>query len=108
MRVAMAESTPVKHPVHWSVALRRVASQRIVLSLGRALLVGFGVMVIVFLLIRLIPGDPVVILLGDLATDELVARYRELLGLNGSLGQQFLSYVGKVLRGKIRELYGGG
>src|SRR5205085_1704580 len=69
--------------------------------LGRAVLVSFGVMVIAFGLIRMIPGDPVLLLLGDLATEKNVQEYREVLGLNGSMPEQFLSYVGNLLRGDM-------
>src|SRR5258706_8070414 len=70
-------------------------------SLARALLVGFGVMVIAFSLIRFVPGDPAMILLGDQATPENVQQYRTLLGLNGSLPEQFVNYVGGLLRGDL-------
>lgn len=69
--------------------------------LGRALLVGFGVMCIAFALIRFIPGDPVLFLLGDQATEENVRTYREILGLNGSVPEQFLAYTTSLLRGDL-------
>ena len=61
----------------------------------------FGVTVIVFLLIRLIPGDPAVVMLGDRASAEDVARVRELLGLNDPLHVQFAKYMGRLLRGDL-------
>lgn len=78
--------------------LFRLAKSHVLQSLGRALLVSFGVMVITFALIRLIPGDPVELLLGELATDELVAEYRKILGLDGTITEQFTSYVSDVVR----------
>lgn len=63
--------------------------------------VGFGVMIIAFMLIHLVPGDPVQILLGDSATPELTRTYRDILGLNGSLPEQFAAYTGNVLRGDL-------
>lgn len=82
----------------WLLGLGRT---RLLRSLGRGLLVGFGVMIIAFGLIRLIPGDPVRLLLGDSATEEAVERYRQNLGLNGSLPEQFIGYVGQLARGDL-------
>jgi peptide/nickel transport system permease protein len=79
----------------------RLVHSQLLSRLGRALLVGFGVMIIAFMLIRLIPGDPVQILLGDTATPELTKTYREILGLNGTLPEQFVGYIGNVLRGDL-------
>src|SRR5438094_10043108 len=79
----------------------RLARAPLVRRLGRSLLVGFGVMCITFGLIRFIPGDPVRMLLGDLATDENVQRFRDALGLNGTLPEQFLAYLGGLARGGL-------
>ena len=77
------------------------ARQPLLQRLLRAVLVGFGVMVIAFALLRFIPGDPVDILLGDSATPELVTEYRARLGLDGTIPEQFAEYVGGVLRGDL-------
>jgi ABC-type dipeptide/oligopeptide/nickel transport system permease component len=79
----------------------RVARTQIVQRMVRALLVGFGVMVISFALLRFIPGDPVQLLLGDAATEELVAVYREALGLDGTPLEQFWRYTSGVARGDL-------
>ena len=55
-------------------------------ALIRAALVITLVTAAVFLLIRLVPGDPVVMVLGEHATDEAVNQLREQLHLNDSLG----------------------
>jgi ABC-type dipeptide/oligopeptide/nickel transport system permease component len=70
-------------------------------SLLRAVLVGFGIIIIAFGLIHFIPGDPARMMLGDQATEEAVHDYRELLGLNDSLPRQFINYVGDVLQGDL-------
>jgi peptide/nickel transport system permease protein len=67
----------------------------------RALLVSFGVMIIAFVLLRLIPGDPVSLLLGDAGTPEMVAFYKEALGINGSLPEQFATYMANLVRGDL-------
>ena len=69
--------------------------------LGRAMLIAFGMMCIAFALVRLLPGDPIQILLGENATQETVAQMRDVLGLNGSLPEQFLRYVVNLLHGNL-------
>lgn len=63
----------------------------------------FGVTVIVFLLIRLIPGDPAITMLGDRASVEDIERVREQLGLNDPLHIQFFKYIGQLLRGDLGQ-----
>lgn len=78
-----------------------IIHNQIFLRLIRSILVGFGVMTIAFVLLRLVPGDPIQVLLGDAATPDLVATYKEQLGLDGSLPEQYIRYVGSVLRGDL-------
>jgi peptide/nickel transport system permease protein len=52
-----------------------------------------GVVVAVFMLLRLVPGDPARMILGERATPESVAALREQLGLNESVPQQFWNFV---------------
>ncbi len=75
----------LRHPV-----IRRVA---------QAFLVAFLLMVFAFLLVRLIPGDPAMILLGDVATEEDLIAYRKLLGIDGPLHSQFGRYISNLARG---------
>ena len=61
----------------------------------------FGVSVLVFLMLRLIPGDAVAIMLGantDI-TPERVAALRAQLGLDLPIYEQYLSWLGGVLQG---------
>lgn len=72
--------------------------------LGRSTLVipqMFGVLLVTFFLIRLLPGDPAVLLLGNMQTPEAVEQLRERLGLNGSIWTQFLTYSQNVLQGDL-------
>src|ERR1051325_4719833 len=55
-----------------------------------------GVATVVFLALRLIPGDPAVALAGDKASVEEIARIRESLGLNQPLPVQYVAFLGKV------------
>jgi peptide/nickel transport system permease protein len=60
-----------------------------------------GVLVVVFLVVHLIPGDPVRALLGDQATAEQIARTRQDLGLDQPLVVQFLDYLARLLQGDL-------
>ncbi len=60
-----------------------------------------GVSVLVFGFVHLIPGDPAVTMLGERATPEKVAAVRERLGLDRPIHEQYLLYIGKVLRGDL-------
>lgn len=53
----------------------------------------FGVSILVFLFIHLIPGDPAVALLGERATEENVERMREQLGLNDPMPVQYVRFM---------------
>ncbi|MBU8808710.1 ABC transporter permease [Mycolicibacterium goodii] len=65
------------------------------------LLVLFGVSLIVFLLLQLVPGDPAVTILGSGATAEAVAALRSELGLDRALPIQFFDYLGGLVRGDL-------
>ena len=58
-----------------------------------------GVAVIVFVVIRVVPGNPIAMMLPPGATDEDVLRLTALYGLDKSLPQQFLIWAGGVLHG---------
>jgi peptide/nickel transport system permease protein len=53
----------------------------------------FGITIIVFFLIRAIPGDPAVAMLGERATDEAVARLRHSMGLDEPLYMQYAYFM---------------
>ena len=78
-----------------------------------------GITIVVFLLLRLIPGDPAIAMLGEHAAAENVERIRERLGLNrplfldrealeegnveGFVDSQYLRYIGRVLQGDLGD-----
>jgi peptide/nickel transport system permease protein len=68
---------------------------------AHAVIVLFFLTLAAFLLIHLVPGDPVRITLGAHAPPDAVARVRHTLGLDRSLGSQFLSFVGGLFRGDL-------
>jgi peptide/nickel transport system permease protein len=61
----------------------------------------FGIVLVVFLVVRLIPGDPARIMLGIRATDESIAELRGELGLDLPIWQQFGLFVGNILQGDL-------
>lgn len=69
----------------------------------RRLLAAIPVMLVValavFLLLRLSPGDPAVIIAGDMASPAQVASIRAALGLDQPLYTQFFTWMGSMLRG---------
>ena len=62
-----------------------------------------GVSILVFLLIHLIPGDPVLVMLqgSPNVTPEMIAEVRRNLGLDVPLPQQYWSYISRVLQGDL-------
>jgi ABC-type dipeptide/oligopeptide/nickel transport system permease component len=65
----------------------------------------FGVSVIVFLMIHLIPGDPAQIIAGQDATQEDIQAVRVSLGLDRPLVVQYLSFIGHALTGDFGESF---
>lgn len=65
----------------------------------------FIVVFIVFVVTRVIPGDPAAVMLGPQASVEAVEQLRESLGLNDSIFKQFISYLKGVLRGDLGQSY---
>lgn len=61
----------------------------------------FGVAVVVFVLLRIVPGDPIAMMVPGEATPEDVARLREAYGLDKPIPQQFLIYLGQILQGNF-------
>jgi len=61
------------------------------------------VVVFVFLLVRIAPGDPAAILAGDYATPENVQKIRAGLGLDKPIHLQFALYVGSLIRGDLGQ-----
>jgi peptide/nickel transport system permease protein len=76
-----------------------------------------GVTIVIFMFLRLIPGDPAIAMLGEHAAQENVERIREQLGLNrpqfldrealeqgdvgGFFNSQYLLYLGRLARGDL-------
>ncbi|WP_297851547.1 ABC transporter permease [uncultured Corynebacterium sp.] len=70
-------------------------------ALGRFVAMLLAASVIIFLLLRAVPGDPARIALGVTATDEDVAKLAHQLGTDKPLVQQYLDWVGGMLTGNF-------
>lgn len=64
-----------------------------------------GVLVVVFALLYVAPGDPVMEMVGERADSATIARLREELKLDEPLATQFAHYAGGVLRGDLGRSY---
>jgi len=77
--------------------------------LGRRILATIPVVLIVavliFLMLRLTPGDPAAVIAGEAATGAQIAEIREKLGLSGSIVKQFFIWAGHALQGDFGESF---
>src|SRR5690606_9635767 len=60
-----------------------------------------GVTFVVFLIVRLIPGDPAVVIAGPMASGEEVERIRTQLGLDRPFLEQYWTYLSRLARGDL-------
>ena len=58
----------------------------------------FGLLVVTFLLIRIVPGDPAAALAGDNATPQQIEAIRHQYGFDRPIAEQLLRYLGQVMR----------
>ena len=74
----------------------------IVARLGVLIPTFIGVTIVAFLLIRLIPGDPIELLVGERGIDPARhAMLREQFGFDRPLWQQYLTYLGDLVQGDL-------
>lgn len=73
--------------------------------LGQGLLTVFLTLSVVFLLIRLAPGDPAAAFAGPMATNEELAAVRAQFGLDAPLFQQYLIFIGQLFNGNLGTSY---
>lgn len=77
----------------------------IIRRLVSAIPVLLGLTVIVFAIMAMIPGDPATAILGSYATPENVERLNRELGLDRSLPEQYLVWLGNILEGDFGRSY---
>lgn len=63
----------------------------------------FAVVTIIFLVVRVVPGDPARAVLGDYASEETIEAYREQMGLNETLLVQYKNYMLGLLQGDLGD-----
>ncbi len=63
----------------------------------------FVIMFIVFLMVRLLPGDPASAILGDRATEEAVARINAQMGLDKPILVQFVIFIKNFFQGQLGD-----
>jgi len=61
----------------------------------------FVVLTLVFIVVRVLPGDPAVAALGDYASKEAVNALRKEMGLNAPIWLQYLRFLGGLFRGNL-------
>jgi peptide/nickel transport system permease protein len=65
----------------------------------------FVVSLVVFLILRLAPGDPAAVIAGNSATNDEINRIREQLGLDRSILSQYFIWIGRVIQGDLGYSY---
>ncbi len=63
----------------------------------------FGVTVVIFGMVRILPGDPAFLILGDRATDQKAAELRQQLGLNRPFLEQYWMFVSGFAHGDMGQ-----
>jgi len=76
----------------WAYIVRRIALASVAI---------FGVLVIVFVLSHVIPGDPIAAILGPQAPEDVIVLLRQRWGLDRPLWEQFLRFVALLARGDL-------
>lgn len=79
----------------------RYVARRLIQTIPVLLLTSIGV----FLLLRLIPGDPAMVLAGPDASPEIITAVRQQLGLDRPLVVQYLQWIGNAVRGDLGHSY---
>lgn len=69
------------------------------------ILVLLGVVVLIFIMLRIIPGDPVSVMLNEHVNEETIKRMTEAMGLDRPLWEQFVRYVLGLLKGDLGQSY---
>src|SRR5258708_34330115 len=69
--------------------------------LALSVIVVFGVSILVFSMIHLVPGDPAVVMLSEQASGQDIQPLRHDLGLDQPLWVQYSLYTGRVLHGDL-------
>jgi ABC-type dipeptide/oligopeptide/nickel transport system permease component len=77
----------------------RMSAHQSLSRLVSALVTLVGVMIVVFVLVRVVPGDPIAMMIAPGATEANIQALRALYGLDLPIHQQFFVWFGQVLQG---------
>lgn len=72
---------------------------------GISLIIMFGISIVIFSIVRLVPGDPAAVLAGEFATAEGVEAVRRELGLHLPIWEQYMNWIGGILIGEMGKSY---
>ena len=81
--------------------MRDYLIKRILLAIG----VIFAISAITFFVLNIVPGDPVRVMVGDMADEATIQRIREQMGLNKPVLEQFANWLGNMLHGDFGTSY---
>ena len=81
--------------------MRDYLIKRILLALG----VIFAISAITFFVLNIVPGDPVRVMVGDMADEATIQRVREQMGLNKPVLEQYASWLTNMLHGDFGTSY---
>ena len=100
-----ADLTELRPGLSCAVAAEALWDDAMIRHIGRRLLLAIptllAVFTIIFIIVRVAPGDPAVAALGDYASADAVAALRERMGLNEPLWKQYLTFLGDLTRGDL-------
>ncbi|GAA4489407.1 ABC transporter permease [Actinoallomurus oryzae] len=71
--------------------------------LGQAVVVAWGALTLVFIIVRVVPGDPAKLILGPDASADQLKHVRADFGLDHPLWRQYLEHLGGVLHGDLGD-----
>lgn len=75
----------------------RYLGRRLLISIGTV----FGIVVVVFFIVRVLPGDAAVVRAGPYANPATIQEIRDRYGLSDPLGEQFVSYMSGLAKGDM-------
>jgi ABC-type dipeptide/oligopeptide/nickel transport system permease component len=96
---------PARHPTSTSISLEVTVLGYTIRRFLLAFFVLWGVATTVFVIVRMVPADPAVLIAGDSATAEQVAQLRAQMGLDLPLYLQYFQYLGEVVTGNFGVSY---
>ena len=79
--------------------------QKIAQRSVQAVIVLIGVVLLTFVMLRIVPGNPIETMMGEHADAATVARMTAELGLDQPLGRQFLMFISSAVRGDFGTSY---